>query len=161
MLPCYMASLTQLLLWHHKVHLIWAPRASTAIFDVAFPSYCYCASFFSPRLYVACWNLPKYSNIRSTFSRILQIDPSRELQILVCPIWKCCLYKEYGYLSNRTEQFCIIHIFKGNYFMQRCFCHCKMCLNIRMDKCNNLLCTLCVFLMVFTRLKLRWVHLQC
>ena len=52
---------------------------------------------------------------------MIQIDPSRELQILapnistslVFPIWKCCLYKEYGYLSNRTEQFCIIHIFKG------------------------------------------------
>jgi hypothetical protein len=101
---------------------------------------------------VACWNLPKYSNIRSTFSRILQIDPSRELQILapnistslVFPIWKCCLYKEYGYLSNHTEHFLhkLFHIFKGNSFMQRGFCRCKMCLNIRMDKSNNLLCSL-------------------
>jgi hypothetical protein len=52
-------------------------------------------------------------------------------------------------------------IFLKDSFMQRGFCRCKMCLNIRMDKCNNLLCTLCIFVMVFTRLKLRWVHLQC
>jgi hypothetical protein len=79
------------------------------------------------------------------FENSTDLHPSRELQILapnistslVFPIWKCCLYKEYGYLSNRT----VIYIFKGNSFMQRGFCRCKMCLNVRMDKYNDLICT--------------------
>jgi hypothetical protein len=57
-----------------------------------------------------------YQNIRIYARLFRQIDPLRELQILapnistslVFPIWKCCLYKEYGYLSNQTQWFLVI-----------------------------------------------------
>ena len=53
----------------------------------------------------------------------------------VLPIWNMVT------LAIIQIIFCIFHIFKGNSFMQRGFCRCTMCLNIRMDKFNNLLCT--------------------
>jgi hypothetical protein len=113
-----------------------------------------------------------YQNIR-IYARLFR-EYYRSILRANCKYWRLIflhhwfsLYGSVAYIRNMVTLatiqsiFCIFHIFKGNSFMQRGFCRCKMCLNIRMDKSNNLLCTLYVFLMVFTRLKLRWVYLQC